>query len=277
MMVGREVSLKISKPPVEVGDIVLEVQEVFALSDRGLVALRDVSFSVHAGEIFGIAGVAGNGQVELAEVITNHRRATQGKVLINGRDMTNRSTREAIEHGVGYIPENPLRHGLLMECSVAENMILGSHFAPQFTRRWFLNFQAIDKHVRKSISEYDVKTSSKDVPARQLSGGNLQRLVLARELSRDPKLLVVAQPTHGLDVGATEYIRRKLVEGQQRGMAILLISEDLDEILSLSDWIAVMYSGEIVGILSAENTNIEEIGLMMAGSWGKETVGASEA
>jgi ABC-type uncharacterized transport system ATPase subunit len=188
--------------------------------------------------------------------------------------MTNRSPREIIEQGVSYIPEERVNVGLIMDFSVAENVILGAHHLPPFSdgwffpfsRAWFSNPQEIDRCAEELISGYDVKTPSKDVPVKHLSGGNLQKLILARELSRQPKLLIAAQPTRGLDVGATEYIRGRLVDQRAKGLAILLISEDLDEILSLSDRIAVMYEGEIVGTVSEEEAEIEEIGLMMAGA-----------
>ena len=274
MMVGREVLFRVAREEVERGEIALEVRDLWVMGDKGLPALKGISLSLRQGEILGIAGVAGNGQGELAEAITGLRRATRGKVLIAGKDMTNRPSGEIIEAGVGYIPEERIRRGLIMDFSVAENAILETHHRPPFAdgwflpfaKGWFLNNQEIDRYVERLISDYEVKTPSKDVPVKHLSGGNLQRLILARELSREPKLLVAAQPTRGLDVGATEYIRRKLMEQRARGTAILLISEDLDEILSLSDRIAVMYEGEIVGIVPAEEAEVEEIGLMMAGA-----------
>jgi len=274
MMVGREVLFRLTKKPVPKGDIVLQVEDLETLSDRGLPALKCLSFSVRQGEILGIAGVAGNGQKELAEVITGLRKATQGRVIIGGREMTDRSPGEIIEQGVSYIPEERLEVGLIMDFSVAENTILETRRRPPFSdgwflpssKTWFLNPQAIKRHAEDLISDYDVKTPSKDVPVKQLSGGNLQRLILARELSRQPKLLIAAQPTRGLDVGATEYIHSRLIKQRERGTAILLISEDLDEVLSLGDRIAVMYEGEIVGIVSGEEAEVEEIGLMMAGA-----------
>jgi len=266
MMVGREVLFRLTKKPVQKGDVVLQVEDLEALSDRGLPALKGLSFSVRQGEVLGIAGVAGNGQRELAEVITGLRRATRGRVIIGGKEMTNRSPGEIIAQGVSYIPEERMEVGLIMDFSVAENTILETRRRPPFSDGWFLNPQAIERHAEELISDYDVRTPSKDVPVKQLSGGNLQKLILARELSRQPRLLIAAQPTRGLDVGATEYIRRRLMEQRERGTAILLISEELDEVLSLSDRIAVMYEGEIVGIVDAAEAEVEEIGLMMAGA-----------
>lgn len=272
-MVGREVLFSIEKPKAEKGKVVLEVKNLWTLSDKGLPALKNVSFSIHEGEILGVAGVSGNGQRELAEVLTGMRRATEGKVYVFGKDMTNRSPKKIIEQGVGHIPEDRLGMGLIMDFSVADNLILEIHSESPFSYRWFLPFdkkyfldkQEIRKHAERLIQEYDIATPSVDAPTRNLSGGNLQRLILAKVLSRNPKLLVAAQPTSGLDVGATEFIRNKLMEQKGKGVAILLISEDLNEILSLSDRIAVMYEGKIVGIIPAAKAEIREIGLMMAG------------
>ena len=272
-MVGREVLFSIEKHRAEKGKIVLEVENLWALSDKGQPALKNVSFSIHEGEILGVAGVAGNGQRELAEVLTGMRKATEGKVYIFGKDMTNRSPKKIIEQGVGHIPEDRVGMGLIMGFSVAENLILEMHSKPPFSHRWFLPFdkkyfldeQEIRKHAERLIQEYDITTPSADAPARNLSGGNLQRLILAKVLYRNPKLLVAAKPTSGLDVGATEFIRNKLMEQKEKEVAILLISEDLNEIMSLSDRIAVMYEGKIVGIIPAAKAKIREIGLMMAG------------
>ena len=276
MMVGREVLFRVAREEAEKGDVALEVSGLWVMGDRGLPALKGVSFSLRQGEILGLAGVAGNGQRELAEAITGLRKAMQGKVLIGGKDITNRSPGEIIKAGVGYIPEERIRRGLIMDFSIAENAILETHQTPPFSngwffpfakaKGWFLNNQEIARYVEKLISDYEVKTPSKDAPVKHLSGGNLQKLILARELSREPELLVADQPTRGLDVGATEYIHRKLMEQRAKGTAILLISEDLDEILSLSDRIAVMYEGEMVGTVPAEEAKVEEIGLMMAGA-----------
>jgi len=273
-MVGREVLFSIEKPKAEEGKVVLEVKNLWALSDKGIPALKGVSFSIHEGEILGVAGVSGNGQRELAEVLTGMRRATEGKINIFGKDMTNRSPKKIIEQGVGHIPEDRLGMGLIMDFSVAENLILEIHSESPFSYRWFLPFDKkyfldkneIRKHAERLIKEYDIATPSADAPARNLSGGNLQRLILAKVLSRNPKLLVAAQPTSGLDVGATEFIRKKLMEQKEKGVAILLISEDLSEIMSLSDRIAVIYEGKIVGIIPAAKAEIKEIGLMMAGA-----------
>lgn len=273
-MVGREVLFRIKRRRARRGRVVLDVKNLGALSDKGLPALKNVSFSIREGEILGFAGVAGNGQRELAEVITGLRRATEGKIYVREKDITNSSTKKIIDQGVGHIPEDRIGMGLIMDFSIAENAILETHsespfadrwFMP-FDRKWFLNKNEIGKYTEKLIREYDIKTPSKDAPARNLSGGNLQRLILARELSRNPKILIANRPTRGLDVGATEFIRNKLMEQRGEGVAILLISEDLDEIMSMSDRIAVMYEGEIVGMVPAANAKVKEIGLMMAGA-----------
>jgi len=265
-MVGREVVFDTKRRGAKTDRVVLEVTDLETLDDRGIPALKKVSFSIHEGEILGIAGVSGNGQRELVEVLTGLRKATAGKIYIRGEDVTNRSSSELIAKGVGYIPEERLEKGLVLGLSIAENLILGLQSKKSFTRGWLLNQKAINEYADKLISEYDIAAPSKDIMVRNLSGGNLQRLILARELSRNPKLLVAAQPTSGLDVGATEFIRSKLVEQKMKGTAILLISEDLDEVISMSDRVAVMYRGEVVGIIQAATAKIEEIGLMMSGA-----------
>jgi len=273
-MVGRDVLFRIERSEIRPGRVILEVKKLQTLNDKGLLALRDVSFQIREGEILGIAGVAGNGQRELAEVLTGLREAIGGNVYIKGKDMTNKSPRDIIDQGVGHIPEDRLEMGLVLDFSIEENLILETHDKPPFTynwfipldKKWFLNKIEIGKHVENLISEYNIVTPNKDVPAGTLSGGNLQKIILARELSRKPKLLIANQPTRGLDVGATEYVRNKLMEQKKKGMAILLISDDLDEIMSISDRIGVIYEGNIVGMIPAAEARIKEIGLMMAGA-----------
>lgn len=272
-MVGREVLLRVKKHRVKKGKVALEIKRLRAFSDRGLLALKDVSFSIREGEILGIAGVAGNGQRELEEVITGLRKATGGKVIIRGKDMTNRKPGELIDWGVGHIPEDRLQRGLVMDFSVAENLVLETYSKQPFTykwflpfkRRWFLNYDEIKRHAQKLIKDYGVVTAGVDVPTRHLSGGNLQRLILAREMSRKPKVLIAAQPTRGLDVSSARFIREKLLEQVKEGTAILLISEELDEIIMMSDRIAVMYEGGVIGLMPVAKAKKEEIGLMMAG------------
>jgi simple sugar transport system ATP-binding protein len=266
MMVGRKVIFQLSKPPMKTGNLILKIENLQALNDKGLVALKEVSFSVYGGEILGIAGVAGNGQTELAEVLYGLRKATKGKVFINGLDMTNHSPKELIKHKVSHIPADRIGMGLLMDFTLTENLILERHSMSPFSNGLLLKQKEIDQYAEKLISDFDVRTPSKDVLAKKLSGGNLQKLLLARELSRTPQLLIAVDPTRGLDVGATEYIHLKLIEQRNKGTAILLISTDLDEVLSLSDRIAVIYEGKITGPFPIEKVSIEEIGLLMGGA-----------
>lgn len=276
-MVGRPVLFRIKRiETIETvkKDAVLKVNNISALDDRGLTALRNVSFTLRKGEILGVAGVSGNGQRELEEVLMGLRKVVNGKIYLLGSDVTNSRTDEIIKLGAAFIPEDRLGRGLALDLSVAENLILTAYSEPPFAFRWFspfkrhsfLNIRAINEYAERLIQEYEITTPSIHTPVRNLSGGNLQRIILARELSRRPKLLVAAQPTRGLDVGATEFIRNKLMEQKGKGAAILLISEDLDEVMSMSDRIAVMYRGEMVGVVSAAEAKIEDIGLMMAGA-----------
>ena len=266
MMVGREVFLKIDKGPPKRGDVALEAKGLCATDDRGLPALKNVSLTVRQGEILGIAGVDGNGQRELEEVLTGLRPITGGRLLIGGRDMTGASPAQIIACGVGHIPSDRTRMGLVADLSVADNAVLGTVEQPPFTRHGLLDQRAIEDHARRLIAEYDVRVPNPTVVAGKLSGGNAQKLVLARELARKPRIIIAAQPTRGLDVGATEYVRQKLVEQRDNGVAVLLISTELEEILSLSDRIAVMYEGEIVGLAEPTEVTVEELGLMMAGA-----------
>jgi len=257
-----------------IGKAVLEIQNLWAQSDKGIPALRDITLTVHEGEILGIAGVAGNGQRELAEVLTGMRKATQGKVSILGIDMTNASPGEFIEHRVGHIPEDRLGTALIMDFSISENLILEVRSKPPFSNKWFLpfnkryflNFKEIRQNAERLVREYDISTPNVDASARTLSGGNLQKLILAKILSRNPKLLVAAQPTSGLDVGAKQFISDKLRAQRNKGLGILLISGDLNEVMSLSDQIAVIYNGKIAGILPASTADVMKIGLMMGGA-----------
>jgi simple sugar transport system ATP-binding protein len=264
LMVGREVVFRLSKAKAKIGGPVLEVENLSSLNDRKMPALRDVSFTVREGEILGIAGVSGNGQRELAEVLVGLRRATSGRMLIGGRDVTAATPREIVDLNVGFIPEDRVGVGLVMGLPILSNVIMKNY--REISKGLLLDYSVASDYAGKLIKEFDVKTPNMRYPTKTLSGGNLQKLILARELAREPRLLIAAQPTRGLDVGATEYIRSTILEQRSLGRAILLISEDLDEIFSLSDRIAVMYEGEIAGIVPAEDANVEEIGLMMAGS-----------
>ena len=265
LMVGREVLFEPVKSEFNPGEVMLEVQKVNALSDRGLPALDDVSFAIHQGEILGIAGVAGNGQRELAEVITGLRKVKHGEITIHGSDLTNRSPRQIINEKVSHVPEDRLGMGLIPNLPVSDNMILKGYNRPPLSRGPFLDGASIRSFVQTLIDLFNVATPSQDIPVKLLSGGNLQKTLLAREISVAPDIMVAMYPTRGLDVGATESVQRILLEQRDDGLAILLISEDLDELLALSDRIAVMNCGRIMGIVDAIGADISEIGLMMAG------------
>lgn len=264
LMVGRDVLFRLERHPVAIGPTVLEVQDLYVRSDRGLPAVRGVSFSIAAGEILGVAGVAGNGQRELVEALAGLRSVEKGRVLLNGEDVTNRSPRVLVQRGVCYVPGERLV-GTVPNLSVAENLILKTYDQAPVCRGIFLDSQAIASHADALIERYAVTTPSRETPLKLLSGGNIQRAILARETSGAPGLLIAAHPTSGLDIGATEYIRQVLLSQREKGTAVLLVSEDLEEILQLSDRIAVMYSGEIMGILPADRADLETIGMMMAG------------
>ena len=266
MMVGREVLFRVEKKPVEPGEVVLEVHNLQTLNDKGLPALKGVSFTIRQGEILGIAGVAGNGQRELAEVVTGLRKATNGRVLIAGCELTNCSPRRVIRERVSHVPEDRLGMGLVPNLAVSDNVILKSYRDPPLARGPFLDRRSIRRFAARLIKAFNIITPSQETPVKLLSGGNLQRTILAREISIGPRLMVAVHPTRGLDVGATESVRNLLLKQREDGAAILLISEDLDELLTLSDRIAVMYEGRIMGIVDVEEADVGEIGLMMAGT-----------
>lgn len=266
-MVGRMVLFETETVRIPSERVVLQLDKLRAINDKGLPALEDVSLSIGEGEILGIAGVAGNGQTELAEVITGLRRASEGRILINGREITNKSTREIIEAGIGHAPEKRMETGVVPDLSVRENLILTNYNDQSLSSRFLLDRISIDRHVDKLIADFGIMTPGKDSQVRLLSGGNLQRLILAREVTRkNLSVLVTVCPTRGLDVGATEFIRNTLVSLKKKGVAILLISEDLDEILSLSDRVAVIFKGRIIDVVPTNEAKIDEIGLMMAGA-----------
>jgi simple sugar transport system ATP-binding protein len=265
MMVGRDVLFHVDKQPSHLGSIVLEVNGVSSFDDRGLHALREASFKVRAGEVLGVAGIAGNGQEELIEVITGLRKASAGSIYLMGEDITNHSSKMIAEKGVAHIPEKRIRWGVVPDMSVAENLVLRDYGEHPFSKGLFLDKGEIKERANKLIAEYGIATSGAEASAKLLSGGNIQRLILARELSRDPLLIVAAHPTYGLDVGATEQIRRLILDQGQKGSAILLVSEDLDEIFALSDRIAVMFEGRILKIAAEGEIDFEEVGLLISG------------
>lgn len=265
LMVGREVILQIDHPEVTYGDVRLAVHGLGAKGDSGLPALRGVDLEVRGSEILGIAGVSGNGQKELAEIIAGMRRSTGGHVFFDGIDVTGAPLAKLLDHGLSYIPEERMVDGTVRDFSVEENLILKDHHHQPYAHGVFMDFGKIAAESNRLIDAFDIRTPSRHTPLKSLSGGNIQKLILARELSRNPSVLVAAQPTRGLDVSATEYVHRRLIEQRAAGTATLLISEDLDEILNLADRIAVIYEGRIMGIVERENVDVEQIGLMMAG------------
>ncbi len=266
MMVGREVMLRVDKAPATPGEVLLRIQNLHAKDDRGLPALRGVNLTVRAGEIVGVAGVEGNGQRELEETLRGLRPVSAGRIELCGRDVTGRAPRDIIDAGLGHVPSDRYRTGLLRDFSVAENLALVTVDRPPFTRRGLLDMNALRSRARQLVQAFDVRTPSVDVRVAALSGGNAQKVVLAREIAHGPRVLLVAQPTRGVDVGAIEYVHRELVRRRDEGMAILLISTELDEILTLSDRIVVLYQGRIVGECPAEGVSVEALGLMMGGT-----------
>ena len=270
-MVGREVLLRVEKKPAQPGDVLLQVEDLHVRDDRGIAKVRGVSFSVRAGEIVGIAGVDGNGQTELIEAITGLRRAESGAIDVAGRELRHATAREMLDAGVGHIPEDRQRRGLVLEFTIAENIALHDYAdAPDAKWGWLFPARMIQR-AAKLIREFDVRGGGPLTRAGGLSGGNQQKVVVAREISRDPKVLIAAQPTRGLDVGAIEYLHRRIVMERDEGRAVLLVSLELEEILSLSDRILVIYEGEIVGEHTGEVSE-QEIGLEMLG--GKEKTAA---
>jgi general nucleoside transport system ATP-binding protein len=269
LMVGREVALseRVARDG-EIGAPALEIHDLWAHGDRGGDALRGVDLVVCAGEIVAIAGVAGNGQRELAETVTGMRAPARGEVVVDGRKLRGGDAREAIHAGIAHVPEDRLHTGVAPSLSIASNVVLKSYRGKHVARGPLLKLRTIREHAAHLIHRYDVRGGGPDLPARQLSGGNLQKVVLAREFHGDPRVLVVASPTRGLDVAAIETVHRYLREAASGGVAVLLISEDLDEILTLADRVAVMYEGAVVGERDAGETTVEEIGLLMAGGDG---------
>jgi simple sugar transport system ATP-binding protein len=275
MMVGREVALVVDKGPALPGDVVLEVSGLTAEDQRHQPALRGVDFFVRAGEVLGVAGVQGNGQTELVEVLTGLRPALGGRVQILGQDVTNARPRDVTELGVAHIPEDRQRDGLVLPFPIYDNLILQTYYEPPFAERAGLQFEQVYEYAGRVSEEFDVRTPSIALPAQNLSGGNQQKVIVAREFSRPIHLLIAAQPTRGLDVGSIEYIHRRLIQKRDEGVAVLLVSVELDEIMALSDRIAVMYEGKIVGTVDADKISREELGLLMAGAQLEEKGGES--
>ncbi|MGQ4892257.1 MAG: ABC transporter ATP-binding protein [Candidatus Njordarchaeia archaeon] len=265
MMVGREVVFRIQKSEAKVGGTVLSVNDLWVKNDLNLDAVKGLSFEIRAGEIFGVAGVEGNGQSELVEAITGLRKVEKGSIKLGGVDITNRSPLEIFKLGVAHIPEDRHKWGLILDFGVHENLILGKHRFEPYANGMFIDYEVIYEEATKLVKEFDIIVQSVDAPVKSLSGGNQQKVIVAREFSRNPKLVVASQPTRGLDVGSTEYIRKRLLEYRDKGAAILLVSADLDEVLQLSDRIAVIYEGKFTGVFKPEELDEKKLGLLMGG------------
>ncbi|MEC2161137.1 ABC transporter ATP-binding protein [Virgibacillus halodenitrificans] len=266
LMVGREVSFHTEKKKAVPGQTILEIENLLVKDARKVDLVKGLNLEVKAGEIVGIAGVDGNGQSELIEAITGLRKANSGSIKLNNKAITNLNPRKVTESGLGHIPQDRHKYGLVLDYPVAENMVLQTYYKKPYSKATVLNFKEVYDKAESLIKEYDVRTPSASTLARALSGGNQQKAIIGREVDRSPDLLIAAQPTRGLDVGAIEFIHKKLIEERDKGKAILLVSFELDEIMDVSDRIAVMFDGKIVANVTPENTNEQQLGLLMAGS-----------
>lgn len=267
LMVGRKISFKVDKNPFKPGKEVLKIEKLNVRDNRGLNAVKNLSLSVREGEILGVAGVEGNGQAQLVEAITGLRKIESGSIYLNGIDISSLTIRKRNEHGVGHIPEDRHKRGLVLDFTLEDNLILETYYRQPFSNNGILDREAIAKNADRLIEQFDVRSGQggKTV-ARSMSGGNQQKAIIAREVDKSPSLMIVVQPTRGLDIGAVQYIHKRLLDERDKGRTILLISLELDEILDLSDRVAVMYEGEIAGIVDADKTDENELGLMMAGA-----------
>jgi len=265
MMVGRAVILVVDKAEAHPAEEILRVENLRVMDDRKHMAVDGVSLAVRAGEILGVAGVQGNGQTELTEALTGLRRVVEGHVTILGHDTTHATPRQVVEVGTAHVPEDRHKHGLVLAFPVRDNLVLCSYYRSPFAKGVELDFPVIEKQAEQLVNMFDIRTPSINTSAGSLSGGNQQKVIVARELSRPVKLLIASQPTRGLDVGSIEFIHQRIVEARDKGAAVLLISAELDEIMSLSDRIAVMYKGHILETLDAETATREQLGLLMAG------------
>jgi simple sugar transport system ATP-binding protein len=265
MMVGREVILEVDKQPSEISEVVLEVENLSVHDDRDLPAVKDISLQVRAGEILGIAGVQGNGQTQLVEALTGLRHVESGKVSILGEDTTNSTPRKIREAGTAHVPEDRQRDGLVLSFPVADNLVLNTYYEQPFAKGLALQFKEIEQAAQKRVEMFDVRTPSIFIPVSNLSGGNQQKVIVAREFSRPIKVLIASQPTRGLDVGSIEYIHGRIIEKKNEGCGVLLVSPELDEIINLADRIAVMFEGKIIDIIPAAEATKEKLGLLMAG------------
>ena len=272
LMVGRQVNFKTEKIDAKPKEEVLSIANLVVHDARQLPAVKGLDLTVRAGEIVGIAGIDGNGQSELIEAITGLRKVESGSIAIKGKEITNWPVRRITEEGIGHIPEDRHKHGLVLDFSVRDNIVLQTYYKNPFSKKGILNFSQITQKAKALIEQFDVRTPGEHTLSRALSGGNQQKAIIAREVDRNPDLLIAAQPTRGLDVGAIEFIHKKLIEQRDKGKAVLLLSLELDEILNVSDRVAVIYEGKIVAIVDAKETNEQQLGLLMAGGTEKEKV-----
>lgn len=265
MMVGRSVSFKTEKQAAQPKEVVLSIKDLVVNENRGVPAVKNLSLDVRAGEIVGIAGIDGNGQSELIQAITGLRKIESGSVELKGQSIVGLHPRQITELSVGHVPEDRHRDGLVLEMMISENIALQTYYKEPLSKKGILNYTNIVDYAKKLMQEFDVRAASEIVPASALSGGNQQKAIIAREIDRNPDLLIVSQPTRGLDVGAIEYIHKRLIQERDNGKAVLVVSFELDEILNVSDRIAVIHDGKIQGIVTPETTNKQELGVLMAG------------
>jgi len=275
LMVGREVSFKTDKKPASPRNVVLRIEDLVVKDSRKIDLVKGLDLEVRAGEIIGIAGIDGNGQTELIEAITGLRKSESGEIWLKEREITHLSPRKVTESGLGHIPQDRQKFGLVLDYTIGENIVLQTYYQEPYSTFSVLNHTEIYAKANQLIEEYDVRTPSEYTKARALSGGNQQKAIIGREVDRSPDILIAAQPTRGLDVGAVEFVHQRLIEERDKGKAILLISFELDEILNLSDKIAVMFDGKIVAQVKPEETNEQELGLLMAGSESQKVGGDS--
>lgn len=272
-MVGREVSFEVDKEEKQAGGKVLEIRDLYVKDHREIPVVKNLSLQVNTGEILGVAGIDGNGQSQLIEAITGLRKVEAGSIELSGKDITNRMPKKILESGIAHIPQDRQRRGLIMEFNVAENMVLQKYDKQPFSVKGRLNYQEIKEYAKKLIKRFDVRPTDENTKAKSLSGGNQQKVIIAREVSNDPNLLIAAQPTRGLDVGAIEFVHKALIEQRDKNKAVLLVSLELDEVMNISDRIAVIYEGQIVGIIDAKDADENTLGIMMAGGESKDERG----
>ncbi|TSO25348.1 ABC transporter ATP-binding protein [Lactobacillus sp. LL6] len=265
LMVGRHVNMKLEKKKSQLGNEVLSVKDLKVKENRGNLAIKDLSFEVKSGEILGIAGIDGNGQDELVEAITGLRQVSSGKIKIQNQDITNQKVRKITEAGVATIPADRQKYGLVLQMSLVKNLVLQNYYHPPYSRHKIINFKNMNLHAKKLINMFDIRAANEDMAAGELSGGNQQKIIIARELNKNSNLIIAFQPTRGLDVGAIEYIHKQLLKARAAGKAILLISYELDEIMQLSDRILVLHNGQKSGEVTPQSTNETELGLLMTG------------